>query len=143
MSRTDINARRRTPISNIGDRGRLVTDYTVITREIHHQGAATTRAATALTPQCVHVVEIARAAATDDAHPKRFDPAALVIGGRLQLESIDIFLRQPIPPGERDLIICNTTLGQHVAVFWQSLRLNKANCSLFLPFLSFLSRYLV
>jgi hypothetical protein len=86
------------------------------------QGAATTRAATAMTPQCVHVVEIARAASIDDAHPNRFDPASYVVtGGPLQLEFIDIFLRQPIPPGERDLIIGNTTLQEYAADFWETM----------------------
>jgi hypothetical protein len=84
------------------------------------QGATTTRAATAtaMTPQCVHVVEIARAAGIENTHPNRFDPASYVVtGGSLQLEFIDIFLRQPIPPGERDLIITNTTLQRYAADF--------------------------
>jgi hypothetical protein len=87
------------------------------------QGATTTQAATAMTPQCVHVVEIARAGGIDDAHPNRFDPASYVVtGGPLPLEFIDIFLRQPIPPGERDLIIGNTTLQQYAANFWRAMR---------------------
>jgi hypothetical protein len=86
------------------------------------QGATTTRAATAMTPRRVHVVEIARAAGIDDAHPNRFDPASYIVtGGPLQLEFIDIFLRQPIPPGERDLIIGNTTLQEYAADFWESM----------------------
>jgi hypothetical protein len=84
-----------------------------------HQGATTTRAAATMTPQCVHVVEIARAAGINDTHPNRFDPASYVVtGGPLQLEFIDIFLRQPIPP-ERDLIIGNTTLQEYVADLWK------------------------
>jgi len=86
------------------------------------EGATTTRAAATMTPRCVHVVEIARAAGIDDAHPNRFDPASYVVtGGPLQLEFIDIFLRQPIPPGERDLIIGNTTLQEYAADFWESM----------------------
>ena len=85
------------------------------------RGAITTRAAAAtMTPQCIHVVEIARANGIDDAHPNRFDPASdVVTGGPLQLEFIDIFLRQPIPPGERDLILDNTTLQRYAAKFWK------------------------
>ena len=87
------------------------------------QGATTTRAATAITPQCVHVIEIARAVGIDDAHPNRFDLASYVVtGGPLPLEFIDIFLRQPIPPGERDLIISNTTLQEYAADFWETMR---------------------
>jgi hypothetical protein len=86
------------------------------------QGATTTRAAAAMIPQCVHVVEIVRAAGIDDAHPNRFDPASYVVtNGPLQLEFIDIFLRPPIPPGERDLIIGNTTLQQYAANFWETM----------------------
>jgi hypothetical protein len=85
------------------------------------QGATTTRAATAMTPQCVHVVEIARAAGINDAHPNRFNPTSYVVtGGPLRLEFIDIFLRQPIPPGERDLILGNTTLQEYAAMFWKT-----------------------
>ena len=84
------------------------------------QGATTTRAATAMTPQCVHVVEIARAAGINNGHPNQFDPASYVVtGGPLQLEFADIFLRQPIPPGERDLILGNTTLQEYAADFWK------------------------
>ena len=45
------------------------------------EGATTTRAAATMTPRCVHVVEIARAAGIDDAHPNRFDPASYVVTG--------------------------------------------------------------
>ena len=86
------------------------------------QGATTTRAAAAMTPQCIHVVQIARAAGINNAHPSRFDPASYVVtGGPLRLEFIDIFLRQPIPPGERDLILGNTTLQEYAASFWESM----------------------
>ncbi len=86
------------------------------------QGAATTRAASAMRPY-VHVVEIARAAGIDDAHPDRFDPASYVVtGGPLQLEFIDIFLRQPIPPGERDLMVGNTALQRYAAYFWKGMQ---------------------
>ena len=86
------------------------------------QGATTTRAATAMTPQCVHVVEIARATGINNGHPNQFDPASYVVtGGPLQLEFIDIFLRQPIPPGERDLILGNTTLQEYAADLWESI----------------------
>jgi len=87
------------------------------------QGATTTRAATAMTPQCVHVVEIARAAGINDAHPNRFNPTSYVVtGGPLRLEFIDIFLRQPIPPGERDLILGNTILQEYAANFWRAMQ---------------------
>jgi len=87
------------------------------------QGATTTRAATAITPQCIHVVQIARAAGINNAHPSRFDPASYVVtGGPLRLEFIDIFLRQPIPPGERDLILGNTTLQEYAADFWGAMQ---------------------
>ena len=83
-------------------------------------GTTTTRAATVTTPQCVHVVEIARAASIDDTHPNRFNPVSYVVtGGPLQLEFIDIFLRQPFAPGERDLIIGSTTLQEYAADFWE------------------------
>jgi len=86
------------------------------------QGATTTRAAAAMTPQCIHVVQITRAAGINNAHPSRFDPASYVVtGGPLQLEFIDIFLRQPIPPGERDLILDNTTLQKYAAYLWESI----------------------
>jgi hypothetical protein len=85
-------------------------------------GATTTRAAAAMTPQCIHVVEIARANGINNAHPNRFDPASYVVtGGPLQLEFIDIFLRQPIPPGEGDLILNNTTLQRYAAKFWKAM----------------------
>ena len=75
-----------------------------------------------MTPQCVHIVEITRAAGMDNTHPSRFDLVSYVVtGGPLQLEFIDIFLRQPIPPGERDLIIDNATLQQYAASFWKSM----------------------
>jgi hypothetical protein len=84
------------------------------------RGATTTRAAAAITPNCIHVVEIARANGINDAHPNRFDPASYVVtGGPLQLEFIDIFLRQPIPPGEGDLILDNTTLQRYAVNFWK------------------------
>jgi hypothetical protein len=87
------------------------------------QGATTTRAAAVMTPQCVYVIEIARAAGIGNAHPNRFDPASYVVtGGPLQLEFIDIFLRQPIPPGERDLILGNTTLQEYAADFWGAMQ---------------------
>jgi hypothetical protein len=86
------------------------------------QGATTTRAAAAMTPQCIHVVEIALAAGINNAHPNRFNPASYVVtGGPLQLEFIDLFLRQPISPGERDLILGNTTLQEYAASFWESM----------------------
>ena len=84
------------------------------------QGATTTRAAPAMTPQCVHVVQIARAAGINNGHPNQFHPASYVVtGGPLQLEFADIFLRQPILPGERDLILSNTTLQGYAADFWE------------------------
>ena len=87
------------------------------------QGATTTRAAAAMTPQCAHVVEIALAAGINNGHPNQFDPAFYVVtGGSLQLEFIDIFLRQPIPPGERDLILGNTTLQEYAADFWGAMQ---------------------
>ena len=87
------------------------------------QGATTTRAATAMTPQCVHVVEIARAAGINNGHPNQFDPASYVVtGGPLQLEFIDIFLRQPIPPGERDLVLSNTILQEYAADLWRAMQ---------------------
>ena len=71
-----------------------------------------------MTPQCVHVVEIARAAGIENTYPNRFDLASYVVtGGPLQLEFIDIFLRAPIPPGERDLILGNTFLQEYAADF--------------------------
>ena len=87
------------------------------------QGATTTRAATTITPQCVHVVEIARAAGINNGHPNQFDPASYVVtGGPLQLEFIDIFLRQPIPPGERDFILNNTILQEYAADLWRAMQ---------------------
>ena len=87
---------------------------------VPRRGATTTRAAAAMTPQCIHVVQIARAAGINNAHPSRFDPASYVVtGGPLRLEFIDIFLRQPIPPGERDLILGNTTLQEYAADLWE------------------------
>jgi len=87
------------------------------------QGATTTRAATAMTPQCVHVVEIARAAGINNGHPNQFDPASYVVtSGPLQLEFIDIFLRQPIPPGERDLVLSNTILQEYAADLWRAMQ---------------------
>jgi hypothetical protein len=89
---------------------------------VSRQGAATTRAAVAapMTPQCIHVVEIARANGINDASPNQHDPASyMVTGGPLQLEFIDIFLRQPIPPGEGDLILDNATLQNYAADFWE------------------------
>ena len=87
------------------------------------RGATTTRAAAAMTPQCIHVVEIARANGVDDAHPNRFDPASYVVAsGPLQLEFIDIFLRQPILPREGDLILNDTTLQRYAATFWKNMR---------------------
>jgi len=86
------------------------------------QGATTIRAAAAMTPQCIHVVEIARAAGINNGHPNQFDPASYVVtGGPLQLEFIDIFLRQPTPP-ERDLILGNTTLQEYAADLWRGLQ---------------------
>jgi hypothetical protein len=88
------------------------------------RGATTTRAAAAaaMTPQCIHVVEIAQANGIDDAHPNRFDLASYVVaGGPLQLEFIDIFLRQPIPPREGDLILDDTTLRRYAATFWKNM----------------------
>ena len=76
-----------------------------------------------MTPQCVHVVEIAPAAGINNGHPNQFDPASYVVtGGPLRLEFIDIFLRQPIPPGERDLILGNTTLQEYAADFWGAMQ---------------------
>jgi hypothetical protein len=87
---------------------------------VSRRGATTTRAAAAMTPQCIHVVEIARANGIDDAHPNRFDLASYVVtGGPLQLEFIDIFLRQLTPPGEGDLILDDTTLQRYAANFWK------------------------
>ena len=87
------------------------------------QGATTTRAAAAMTPQYVHVVEITQAAGINDAHPNRFNPISYVVtGGPLQLKFIDIFLRQPVPPGERDLILGNTTLQEYAADFWGAMQ---------------------
>jgi len=87
---------------------------------VSRRGATTTRAAAAMTSQCIHVVEIARANGINDAHPNRFDPASYVVaGGPLQLEFIDIFLRQPIPPREGDLILDDATLQIYAADFWK------------------------
>ena len=86
------------------------------------RGATTTRAAAAaaMTPQCIHVVEIAQANDIDNAYPNRFDAASYVVaGGPLELEFIDIFLRQPIPLGEGDLILDDTTLRRYAANFWK------------------------
>ena len=84
------------------------------------QGATNTQAATAMIPQCVHVVQIAQAAGINNGHPNQFHPASYVVtGGPLQLEFADIFLRQPIPPGERDLILGNTALQEYAADFWK------------------------
>ena len=88
------------------------------------QGAVTTRAAAAaaMTPQCVHIVEITRAAGIDNTHPSRFDPVSYIVtGGPSQLEFIDLFLRPPIPPGEGDLILDNATLRQYAADFWEAM----------------------
>ena len=86
-------------------------------------GATTTRAAPAMTPQCVHVVEIARAAGINNGHPNQFDPASYVVtSGPLQLEFIDIFLRQPAPLGEGDLILSNTILQEYAADLWGALQ---------------------
>ena len=85
------------------------------------QGATTTRAAAAMTPQRIHVVGIARANGIGNAHPNRFDPASYVVtGGPLQLEFIDIFLRQPTLL-EGDLILDNTTLRRYAATFWENM----------------------
>lgn len=86
------------------------------------QGATTTRAvaAAAIMPQYIHVVEIARANGISDVHPNRFDLASYVVaGGPLQLEFVDIFLRQPILPVEGDLILDDTTLQRYAANFWK------------------------
>ena len=84
-------------------------------------GATTTRAAAAMTPQCIHVVEIARANGIHNAHPNQFDPASYVVtGGPLQLEFVDIFLRQPISPGEGDLVLDDTSLQRYAANFWKA-----------------------
>jgi hypothetical protein len=80
------------------------------------RGATTTRVAATMTPQCIHVVEIAQANGIDNAHPNRFDPASYIVtSGPLKLEFIDIFLRQPILPGEGDLILDDTSLQVYAA----------------------------
>jgi hypothetical protein len=86
-------------------------------------GATTTRAAASMqAPQCVHTIKISQAAGIGNADPNRFNPGSYVVtGGPLRLEFADVFLRQPIPPGERDLVLDDTILREYAAYFWEAM----------------------
>lgn len=80
----------------------------------------TTRAATALGPDCAQGITITRAVGITDTDPNRFNPASyVVISGALRLDFVDLFLRQPAQ-GEGDIIITVPQLQDYAAWVWRA-----------------------